>query len=185
MQQQTLWIAKCTQDSRLRNALLLTSTEEYCLRPIRNQPLLSYRFVNYLRRSQRGGMTQVPAKDFIRLVSEEIAPDDSEGSVSLLDSQAIAQYQDQQAAEEQQEMREAVRQKFEAYLIEKDIDPIAADWLNLYLQGRTQEEIAQMLDLPVKQVYRLREKINYHAVKGFASKSQQELVMSWLRSGTG
>ncbi len=79
MQQQMVWISKCTSDSRLRNALLLASTEEYCLRPIRNQPLLSYRFVNYLRRSQRGGMTQVPAKDFIRLVSEEIAPDDTEG----------------------------------------------------------------------------------------------------------
>ena len=183
MQQQILWIAKSTSDSRLRNALLLASTEEYCLRPIRNQPLLSYRFVNYLRRSQRAGMTQVPANDFIRVVSEEVAPDDSEGSVSLLDSQAVAQYQDAQTAEEQQELRDAVKQRFEAYLTEK-IGPTAAQWLRLYLQGQSQEAIAQDMGLPVKQVYRLREKINYHAVRVFASKSNQELVTSWLGNQT-
>ncbi|HEY9616721.1 MAG TPA: HetZ-related protein 2 [Microcoleaceae cyanobacterium] len=181
MQQQVLWIAQCTQNSRLRNALLLASTEEYCLRPIRNQPLLCYRFVNYLRRSQKGGMTQVPANDFIRLVSEEITPDEAEGSVSLLDTQAITQYQDAQAAEEQQELRVAVQQKFEAYLVEK-VDPLAAKWLQLYLQGRSQEAIAQDLDLPVKQVYRLREKISYHATRVFATKGQAELVTSWLGS---
>lgn len=179
MQQQILWISKCTQDARLRNALLLASTEEYCLRPIRNQPLLSYRFVNYLRRSQRGGMTQVPAQEFIRLVSEEISPDESEGSVSLLDSQAVTQYQDAQAAEEQQELRAAVCQRFEAYLLDK-LGPTAAEWLRLYLQGRSQEAIAEALDMPVRQVYRLREKINYHAVRVFASKSQQDLVVAWL-----
>ncbi|MBW4473687.1 MAG: HetZ-related protein 2 [Stenomitos rutilans HA7619-LM2] len=179
MQQQILWISKCTQDARLRNALLLASTEEYCLRPIRNQPLLSYRFVNYLRRSQRGGMTQVPAQEFIRLVSEEISPDESEGSVSLLDSQAVAQYQDAQAAEEQQELRAAVCQRFEAYLLDK-LGPTAAEWLRLYLQGRSQEAIAEALDMPVRQVYRLREKINYHAVRVFASKNQQDLVVAWL-----
>jgi hypothetical protein len=179
MQQQILWISKCTHDARLRNALLLASTEEYCLRPIRNQPLLSYRFVNYLRRSQRGGMTQVPAQEFIRLVSEEISPDESEGSVSLLDAQAVSQYQDAQAAEEQQELRAAVCQRFEAYLLDK-LGPTAAEWLRLYLQGRSQEAIAEALDMPVRQVYRLREKINYHAVRVFASKSQQDLVVAWL-----
>lgn len=183
MQQQVLWIAQCTQNSRLRNALLLASTEEYCLRPIRNQPLLCYRFVNYLRRSQKGGMTQVPANDFIRLVSEEITPDEAEGSVSLLDAQAVTQYQDAQAAEEQQELRVAVQQKFEAYLTEK-VDPLAAKWLRLYLQGRSQEAIAQDLDLPVKQVYRLREKISYHATRVFATKGQSDLVTSWLGSRT-
>lgn len=53
-------IARCTADPRLRNALLLAATEEYCLRPVCNKPLLVYRFVNYLRRTQRGGLTQVP-----------------------------------------------------------------------------------------------------------------------------
>ncbi|MGA7933464.1 MAG: HetZ-related protein 2 [Kovacikia sp.] len=179
MQQQILWISQCTSDARLRNALMLASAEEYCLRPIRNQPLLSYRFVNYLRRSQRGGMTQVPAKDFIRLVSEEVAPDDTDGAVSLLDAQAVAMYQDAQAIEQQQELRDAVKRAFEAYLTEK-VGADAAQWLTLYLQGRSQESIAQSLNIPVKQVYRLREKINYHAVRVFASKSEQELVTSWL-----
>jgi hypothetical protein len=50
MQQQMAWIAECTGDARLRNALLFASMEEYCLRPIRNQPLLVYRFVNYINR---------------------------------------------------------------------------------------------------------------------------------------
>ena len=60
LQQQMQWISQCTSDPQLRNALLLTTLEEYCLRPIRNQPLLVYRFVNYLRRAERGGLTQVP-----------------------------------------------------------------------------------------------------------------------------
>ncbi|NJK76654.1 MAG: hypothetical protein HC942_25025, partial [Microcoleus sp. SU_5_6] len=60
LQQQVAWIAECTTDRRLRNALLLASTEEYCLRPIRNQPLLVYRFVNYLRRAQRGRLDASP-----------------------------------------------------------------------------------------------------------------------------
>ncbi|MGV0026738.1 HetZ-related protein 2 [Phormidesmis priestleyi] len=179
MQQQINWIAQCTSDPRLRNALVLATTEEYCLRPIRNQPLLVYRFVNYLRRSQRGGMTQVPAADFIRLVSEEIAPDESEGSVSLLDGQAVAEYQDAQAQAEQQELRKSITQKFEVYLAER-VDPLAAEWLKLYLQGRTQEAIAQDLNVPIKQVYRLREKVNYHAVRVFAPKNQPELVTEWL-----
>ena len=70
MQQQMAFIAEFTTDPRLRDGLLFASMEEYCLRPVRNQPLLVYRFVNYLRRSQRGGLTQVPSKDLIRLVSE-------------------------------------------------------------------------------------------------------------------
>jgi hypothetical protein len=180
MQQQVAWITQCTQDPRLRNALMLASTEEYCLRPIRNQPLLCYRFVNYLRRSQKGGMTQVPADDFIRLVSEEIAPDDTEGSVSLLDARAVDEYLDARAAEEQLELRSTVQQRFEAYLLEKKVDPNAIQWLNLYLQGRSQEAIAKELNIEVKQVYRLREKVSYHATRVFATKNQAELVANWL-----
>ncbi|MBW4540653.1 MAG: HetZ-related protein 2 [Myxacorys chilensis ATA2-1-KO14] len=179
MQDQVAWIAQCTRDPRLRNALVFTATEEYSLRPIRNQPLLLYRFVNYQKRSQRGGMTQVPAADFIRLVSEEITPDDAEGSVSLLDGQAIANYQEAQAQDEQKELRNAISKHFEAYLEEK-VDPQAAEWLRLYLQGKTQEAIAQRLGLQIKQVYRLREKVNYHAVRVFAQKAQPELVTEWL-----
>lgn len=184
MQQQVMWISQCTDNPRLRNALLLASAEEYCLRPIRNQPLLCYRFVNYLRRSQKGGMTQVPAEQFVRLVSEEISPDETEGSVSLLDNQAVTRYQDEQSTTEQQELRQAVQQQFEDYLVEK-VDPKAAVWLQLYLQGRSQEAIAQALDMEVKQVYRLREKIIYHATKVFAAKHQATLVNEWLGKTAG
>jgi DNA-directed RNA polymerase specialized sigma24 family protein len=179
MRQQTAWIAQCTTNLRLRNSLLLASIEEYCLRPIRNQPLLVYRFVNYLRRSQRAGMTQVPTGDLIRLVSEEITPDDADNPVNLLDAQAVAQYQDTQAWEEQQALRDKVIQEFTIYL-EENVEPMAAEWLRLHLKGQSQEAIAQALDLPIKAVYRLREKITYHAIRVFAFKQQPDLVGVWL-----
>lgn len=179
IRQQMRWIAECTTNPRLRNALMLASVEEYCLRPIRNQPLLVYRFVNYLRRSQRGGMTQVPTGDLIRLVSDEIAPDDSDNPMSLLDNQAVMQYQQHQAWEEQQALRDDVKQKFLGYLKE-EVEPLAAQWLELHLQGKSQEAIATALNLPIKQVYRLREKISYHATRVFSVKSQPDLVSGWL-----
>lgn len=179
IRQQISWIGRCTSNPRLRNALMLTSIEEYCLRPIRNQPLLVYRFVNYLRRSQRGGMTQVPTGELIRLVSEEITPDEADNPVSLLDAQAVAQYQDNQVTEEQQALRSKVLKEFATYL-EKEVEPAAAEWLKLHLQGQSQEVIAQMLNLSVNQVYRLREKISYHAVRVFGLKHEPELVGTWL-----
>ncbi|MBF2049036.1 HetZ-related protein 2 [Leptolyngbya sp. NK1-12] len=179
IRQQISWIGRCTTNPRLRNALMLTSIEEYCLRPIRSQPLLVYRFVNYLRRSQRGGMTQVPTGELIRLVSEEITPDDADNPVSLLDAQAISQYQESQAWEEQQAMRSKVLQEFLTYL-EQEVEPAAAEWLKLHLQGQSQEVIAQTLNLTVNQVYRLREKISYHAIRVFGFKHQSELVGTWL-----
>ncbi|MBW4497303.1 MAG: HetZ-related protein 2 [Oscillatoria princeps RMCB-10] len=181
LQGQIAWIAGCTADPRLRNALLLAATEEYCLRPVRNQPLLVYRFVNYLRRTQRGGLTQVPASALLRLVSEEIAPHDTEEPVSLFDAGAVAQYQDTQAWEEQLQLRAAVRREFETYLA-KNQGAEAVEWLRLYLQGRSQDEIARELNVPVKQIYRLREKVSYHAIRVFAFKIQPELVGSWLQT---
>ncbi len=179
LQQQLQWIAECTTESRLRNALLLASVEEYCLRPIRNQPLLVYRFVNYLRRSQRGGLTQVPTGEWVRQVSEEMISDDTEERVSLLDEQAVVQYEENQKFEEQQMQRVAVQTEFETYLREK-VDPVAAEWLQLYLKGESQEAIAQVLNMPIKQVYRLREKVSYHAIRNFALKHAPELVNGWL-----
>jgi hypothetical protein len=183
LQQQTAWIGKCTDDKRLRNALVLATTEEYCLRPIRNQPLLMYRFVNYLRRSQRGGMTQVPTADFIRLVSEEIGSgDESEGTVSLLDQSAVALYEEEQAHQDQQEARSIVVDNLRIYLQDK-LGPEAVQWFQLYLQGKTQEAIASDMNLPIKQIYRLREKVGYHAIKVFAAKRSPELVAEWLGQG--
>ncbi|HEY9873488.1 MAG TPA: HetZ-related protein 2 [Candidatus Obscuribacterales bacterium] len=181
IQQQIEWIAECTQDPRLRDALLLTSVEEYCLRPIRNQPLLVYRFVNYLRRSQRGGITHVPDGDLVRLVSEEMTPDETDTPVSLLDSQAVVEYQENQTLEDQQVLRTAVKDEFESYLTE-NLGVEAREWLRLYLKGESQEAIAQAMNLPIKQIYRLREKITYHAIRVFALKSQPELVASWLQT---
>ncbi len=181
IQKQITWIAQCTDDLRLRDALLLTSIEEYCMRPIRNQPLLVYRFVNFLRRAQRGGMTHVPEGELVRVVSEEVTPDDTDAPISLLDSQAVADYQDDQAWEEQQTLRLSVRKEFEAYLTE-NLGPEAARWLQLYLQGQSQEAIATALNKPVKEVYRLREKISYHAIRVFSIKEKPELVASWLEN---
>ncbi|MGB3311774.1 MAG: HetZ-related protein 2 [Nodosilinea sp.] len=179
--QQLKWIATCTQNSRLRNLLMLATIEEYCLRPIRNQPLIIYRFVNYLRRSQKGGMTQVPTGALIRLISDEIAPGDSEDSLSLLDVEAWNQYQEEQTELEQQSMRHQVKTSFANYL-SRNLDDIAARWLELHLKGLSQDQIAQSLNMPVQQVYRLREKISYHAVRIFALREQPAMVLGWLKT---
>lgn len=179
IQQQMADITQFSGDDRLRNALLFASVEEYCLRPVRNQPLLVYRFVNYLRRSQRGGLTQVPSNDLVRLVSEEILTDDSDNRVNLVDTQAVAEYQEAQAAEEQLAVRQTVKQEFEDYL-QENLGQEAVEWLRLYLQGKSQDEIAKKLNKPIKDIYRLREKISYHAVRVFALKGKSELVDNWL-----
>jgi len=179
LQQQLHLISRCTSDMRLRNALMMTSIEEYCLRPIRNQPLLIYRFVNYLRRAQRGGMTQVPAQGIIRLISEEYVFDDGDNPVSLLDGEAIAQHHDTQFWQEQQTLRHSVKLEFATYL-KQALGEDAVTWLHLHLQGNTQDMIAQQMGLPINRVYRLREKISYHAVRVFSTKRQSELVTDWL-----
>ncbi|WP_413198750.1 HetZ-related protein 2 [Nostoc piscinale] len=179
MQQQMACIAEFTTDRRLQDTLLFASIEEYALRPVRNQPLLVYRFVNYLRRTQRGGLTQVPGSDMVRLVSEEILTDDSDNRVNLVDNQAIAEYQEAQQLEEQQALRQSVQTEFADYL-QENLGQDAVDWLRLYLQGKSQDEIAKQLQKPIREIYRLREKISYHAVRVFALKGKPELVNSWL-----
>lgn len=181
IQQQISWISQSTNDSRLRNSLLLATVEEYCLRPIRSQPLLVYRFVNYLRRTQRGGVTQVPEGDSVRLLSDTVTPDEGDAPLSLLDTQALADYQQQQEWEEQQALRSSVKNDFKQYLAEK-VGKEAVIWLELHLQGKSQEAIAKVLDMPVKQVYRLREKISYHAVNVFGIKVNPTAVQNWLQT---
>jgi DNA-directed RNA polymerase specialized sigma24 family protein len=179
MQQQMACIAEFTTERRLQDTLLFASIEEYALRPVRNQPLLVYRFVNYLRRTQRGGLTQVPGSDMVRLVSEEILTDDSDNRINLVDTQAIAEYQEAQKIEEQQSLRQSVQKEFAEYL-QENLGQEAVDWLRLYLQGKSQDEIAKQLNKPIREIYRLREKISYHAVRVFALKGKPELVDSWL-----
>lgn len=178
IQQQIAWIGKCTKNPRLRDTLLFASIEEYCLRPIRNQPLLAHRFVNYLRRSQKGGVTNVPQSDLVKIVSDEIIGD-SDSTLSLLDKQAQENYHQQQQWEETQITRDRVKDTLRNYLIE-NVSPEAGIWLDLYLQGKTPESIAIALKMEIKQVYRLREKINYHSLKVFAIKAESELVSQWL-----
>ena len=179
MQQEMSTIAEITTDRRLQDILLFATIEEYCLRPVLNQPLLVYRFVNYIRRIQRGGLTQVPTNDLIRLVSDEVLTEDTDNPLNLVDNQAITQYQEAQKLEEQQSLRQAVYEEFEQYLLQ-NLGQQAVDWLQLYLQGKTQEEIAKRLNKPIQKVYRLREKISYHAVRVFAIKGKPELVDNWL-----
>lgn len=178
IQQQIAWIGQCTKNPRLRDALLFASIEEYCLRPVRNQPLLAHRFVNYLRRSQKGGVTNVPQSDLVKIVSDEIIGD-SDSTLSLLDKQAQENYHQQQEWEETQITRDRVKGTLRNYLIE-NVSPEAGIWLDLYLQGKTPESIAIALKMDIKQVYRLREKINYHTLKVFAIKAEPELVSQWL-----
>jgi DNA-binding NarL/FixJ family response regulator len=181
LKSQVQWIKDCSPRTQVRNLLMLATVEEYCLRPIRNQPLLVYRFVNYLRRSQRSGMTNIPSGEMIRLISEEIATDESDSSMSLLDIEAAAQYESREQAEEEQVMREQVKQSFLTYLHDT-LDATAVRWLELHLQGFTQEAIAQELQLSTKEAYRLREKIRYHAIRVFTLKEQPDLVLGWLKT---
>lgn len=179
--QELEWIATCTKSSRLRNLLMLASIEEYCLRPIRNQPLIIYRFVNYLRRSQKGGITQVPTGELIRLVSNEIPTRDGEDSLSLLDVEAWNQYQDEQYELEQQSLGHQVKTLFMNYL-SRNLDDTAARFLELHLKGYSQEQIAYDLSLSMQQTYRLREKVNYHVIRIFALREQPQLVFEWIKT---
>jgi hypothetical protein len=181
IQLQMQWIAECTTDTKLKNALIFTIIEEYCLRPIRNKPLLLYRVINYLRRNYRGGLTGVPLKKSIRLVSDEIVSDKHDDSVSLADKQAIEKYPQQQQWEEQLELLTEVKEELTHYLA-SHLGDIAVQWLELYLQGCSPRVIATSLNLSVQQVYRLREKVIYHAKSVFAAKLQPELVDNWLAS---
>jgi hypothetical protein len=179
MQQQMASITTFSNDPRLQNALLFASVEEYCLRPIRNQPLLVYRFVNYLRRTQRGGLTQVPTSDLVKLVSEEVLTDDSDNRINLVDNQAIADYVEEQELQEQQGLRCEVKEEFETYL-KDNVGEEAVVWLQLYLEGKSQDAIAKKMGKEIKDIYRLREKVSYHAVRVFAMKNKPELVDAWL-----
>lgn len=181
LKEQVQWIGECSPRSQIRNLLMLATVEEYCLRPIRNQPLLVYRFVNYLRRSQRGGMTNIPSGEIIRLISEEIGTDQPDSSMSLLDVEAVSKYEIQADAEEAQTTREQVKQSFVNYLSDA-LDSTAVDWLELHLQGFSQDDIAQRLNLSTKEAYRLREKIRYHAIRVFTLKEQPDLVLGWLKT---
>ena len=115
------------------------------------------------------------------MVSEEIATDSDDTALSLLDVQAMVDYQAQQDDLQQKVARQEVKQQFSSYLHEK-LDATAAEWLELYLQGHSQDAIAQKLSMPVQKVYRLREKVSYHAIQVFTLKEQPDLIFAWLKT---
>ena len=179
LKRQMSWIAQCTPHERLRNTLLLTSLEEYCLRPISNQPLLVYRFFTFLSQSQRVGMTRVPNKEILRAIPMEISSPEGNSTINVLDSKAKREHSENQRKQEQFSLTDEVKTQFRTYLQQKvGVEP--ATWLELYFQGYSQEEIAAQMDLPIKTIYRLREKVAYHATYAFTTKVNRELVSKWL-----
>jgi hypothetical protein len=179
IQEQMVIIDECTKDPRIKNALLFASLEDYCLWSIRNQPLIYYRFVDYLRRNQSGGLTQVPRKDLIKLIWEDTMVTDNSNKTHLFDYNAIAHYQNKQALDEARSLSDVVRLELEKCLVEQ-IGQEAVEWLRLYLKGKSPAEIAKILNKPITEVYRLREKVSYYAVRIFALKGQPELIDNWL-----
>ncbi len=181
LQQEMQWIQQCSPRKNLQEALLCTALEEYCLRPVHNQPLITYRFINFLRRCQRGGITQLPMSQNLRLLSAELEDTTGESTFSLLDHEAITRHQTKEEDYQQQLLRQQVLTAFVAYLKENVKDPLVVPWLKLYLQGKTPEAIAEELQLPIRKAYRLRDKVRYHAVHNFAIKTQPQLVAQWLK----
>jgi len=178
IQKQIDFIARCTDNSILRNSLLLTTVEEYCLRPIRDRPLLCYRIVNFMVERNRGGITHIPKNKKLHFISPNAFPKNTDLLLDFFDYQAILEYSETNKNIEQNRLRIKVIQEFEGYLAEK-VGILEVKWLRLYLQDFSQKASAKVLNLPIGQVYRLREKVAYHAVN-FAIKEQPELIAEWL-----
>jgi DNA-binding CsgD family transcriptional regulator/DNA-directed RNA polymerase specialized sigma24 family protein len=180
LQNQCIWTQHCTNSDPLRHLFLFASLEEYALRPIRNQPLISLRMLTHLVRLYRGGITQVPYKEFIYLISDRNLQWTEELEYpSYFDAPAMEQYEDSLLVEDQHYSRHNVQREFEVYL-NQELGEIAVTWLRLYLQGYSQEKASELLGVPLKQLYRLREKITYHAIKVFSVRVQPDLVAEWL-----
>jgi hypothetical protein len=175
---QLQWLSQSVPNNNLLNNLLLATLEEYCLRIIQNKPLIAHRFINYLKRETRGGITSIPATELIRIVSEEVSNGDN-STIHLSDRPSVEMYQNEQQRQEITTLRLVVQQELSNYLAKK-LDNQAVEWLNLYLQGLSPETIAKRLNLSPQKTSQLREKVIYHAWRGFAIKTQPELVQQWL-----
>jgi hypothetical protein len=181
LRQQATWIQACTPLPRLRHSLLFVALEEYALRPIQNQPLIVLRILNHLKRCQRGGVTQVPAQTILNIRSNTIFSQEESQDLEHCDVKALACYEQDVQNRQRQHQRCRVQREFEGYL-SQTLGELHLRWFRLYLQGYTQEHIAQQLGLPIKKVYRLREKVSYHAIKIFSLRVQPELVADWLET---
>lgn len=160
IQKQITWVGKCTQVPSLKEALLFTTVEEYCLQSLRNQPLFIHHVANFLRRQWQEGNLNLVQMEILALISKDI-------SLELIASE--------KNWEEQQLKRIAVRQLFECYLKDK-MGLLGVQWLKLYLQGRSQDAIAQALNLPIQQVARLKETVTYQGIQLFVLQNKLQSV---------
>jgi hypothetical protein len=140
IQYQIRLITRCTHDPRLREALSLATLEEYCLRSIHNQPLVYYHFISFLNAQ---GLNQDERKKLSCFKA-------------ILKEQAIVNWEKQQLECLQ------VQRKLESYLAE-NVSFLAVRWLRLYLLGNSQNTIAKTLNISVKQVQQLQEKVKDNA----------------------
>jgi hypothetical protein len=178
IQQEIKLINECTCNPTLRNTLSLTVIEEYCRRPMKNQPLIAYRVINYLKRDSRGGLTYVPEGQSVRLVSDNVTTEENDNFLSLIDYETIKRENNPQPIYDEECLRTEIKEKFAQYLAEK-FGTTAARWLELHLQCKKPSEIASALNCSDTDVYRLRDKICYHARGKFAS-LHWELIHEWL-----
>ncbi len=179
------WIGTITTNSNLRNALLFTDLEEYCLRPINNQNILIGRIINYFKKEIKKGVKNIPKGTAINVVPDTFINEEDESSFNLVDTKAIAQYQDNQNYQEITVNRLKVQEELETYLVKKlgEIEGlIAVEWLNLHMQGYSAKSISKITGIEINTVYRIREKVVYHA-NNFALNDGSPLVNDWLEIG--
>lgn len=82
-------------------------------------------------------------------------------------------------------LQEVSQQEFEAYLVARGVNSQAIEWLRLYLRGLSQDAIAGALNATIKQVYRLREQITYHATRAYVSNQLSHNTNQWLQDVMG
>jgi hypothetical protein len=164
IQRQMAWIAQCSADVNLRNALLLSSLEEYCLSPKGNQPRLIYLLVNFWQRQWQEDEIKKLQHEIVYLLCEKVYQGGGKFRLPVVNS-----------AEKYQMQRIAVQEGFENYLAEQGTR-LESSWLRLYLQGRSQEAIAQLLNLPLKEVYQLKETVTHRAIQIFSIQKLSALL---------
>jgi hypothetical protein len=70
LKQQKAWIAQCTKELSLRNALLLTTVEEYCGRLLANHSLLLHVIFNFLKHQSQ--LTRLQ-HEFFSLLTDKVS----------------------------------------------------------------------------------------------------------------
>ncbi|MBR8829639.1 MAG: hypothetical protein N5P05_001411 [Chroococcopsis gigantea SAG 12.99] len=184
IQEQMEWISTITESQNFRNILILASLEEYCLRQVNNQNILIGRIINYFKKLSKKGIKNIPKELSLEIVSDTIILGNQDSSFNIIDTTALTRYQEKQTYQELATNRQKVKQEFETYLQNK-LAPaksaLAIKWLNLYLDGHGVNSISGLLGIPVREVYRLREKVIYHA-NNFAKNQGFQFINDWLET---